>query len=82
MKGKKMRWTRPVTRMNLTTFLPGNLIERIHVVDLGVDGRKYRKLISKMVDVKCIRLVQGQDHPYALFKSVMNFQISSKTRNL
>ena len=41
-------------RMRLITFLPGKLIERVHLIDLGVDGRKYCKLISKLVDVKCM----------------------------
>ena len=71
-----------MARMHLTTFLPGNLIERIHLVDLGVDGRKYCKLFSKMVDVKCVYLAQRRHHPYTLFKSVIDFQISEKTRNL
>jgi hypothetical protein len=42
-----MIWTRYVARMHLTTFLPGNLKVRIHIVDQGVDG-----LLSEMVDVK------------------------------
>jgi hypothetical protein len=71
-----MGWTRHVARMHLTTFLPANLIERIHLVDLGVDGRKYCKLISKMIDVKCKCLAQRRHHPYALFNSVIDFQIS------
>ena len=68
--------------MHLTNFLPRNPIEIIHLVDLGVDGRKYCKLISKTVDVKCIYLAQRWDHPYILLKSVIDFHISSKTRNL
>jgi len=62
--------------MHLRTFLPGNLIERIHLVDLVVDVQKYCKLISKMLDVKCIYLPQRRDCPYALFNSVIDFKIS------
>jgi hypothetical protein len=74
MTWKRMKWTRHVARMYLTTFPPGNLIERIHLVDMVVDGRKYCKLISKMVDVKCIYLAQRRDHLYALFNSVIDFK--------
>jgi hypothetical protein len=76
MKWKRMIWTRYVARMHLTTFLPGNLTVTIHLVDQGVDG-----LISEMVLVKWIYLAQRRDHDYALFSSVIDFQISYKMSN-
>jgi hypothetical protein len=58
-----------------TGFWWGNLRERYHLEDPGVDGRIILRWISRMWDVggiDCIDLAQDRDRWLAVIKVVMN----------
>jgi hypothetical protein len=62
----------------LTGFQWGNLREKEHVQDLGVDGRLILKLIFKsgIGDVDRIDLAEGCDMWRSFFSAVMNSSVS------
>jgi len=59
-------------------FSGGNLRERVHLEDLGIDGKIILKYILKKWDgaMDWIDLAQDRDRWWALVKVVMNFQVT------
>ena len=66
-----------------TEFWLGNLKERDHMKDPGVDGRIILKWIfrRRMWGMDWIDLAQGRDRWRALVNAVMNFRVSLNVRN-
>jgi hypothetical protein len=82
-KSRRMRWTGHVTRMRrvgvYTGFWWGNLSERDHLGNPGIDGRIILSSIFKKWDVggmDWIELAQERDRWRALVNAVMNLRVS------
>jgi hypothetical protein len=60
-----------------TGFWQGDLKQRDHLEDLGVDGRIMLKWIFKsgMEDLDCTDLVQDRDRWHTLVNAVMNLRV-------
>jgi hypothetical protein len=80
IKSRRMVWVGHVVRMggeDYTGFWWGNLRERNHLGDPGVDGRILRWIIRKW-DVRgmdWIELAQDRDRLPALVNAVMNLRV-------
>jgi hypothetical protein len=87
IKSRRIRWAGHVARMGrgeeCTGFWWGNLRERDHLGDPGVDGKiikmDFRKWESGVMD--WIGLVQDRDSWWALLNVIMNLQVSLKAGN-
>jgi hypothetical protein len=78
IKSKRMRWVGHVARIEVYTgFCWGNLRERDHLEDPGVDGRIILRWIFKKWDggMDWIELAQDMDRWRAVVNSVINFRV-------
>jgi len=79
-KSRRMRWAGHVARMRrgdaCSGFLWGNLEEREHWGDPGIDGRILRWIFRKLDGgVDWIELAQDRNRCRALVNAVMNFRV-------
>ena len=80
IRSRRMRWARRVTRMGrgkvCTWCCWGNLIQRDHLEDLGVNGRIILRWIlgSGLWEMDWIVLAQDRDRWRALVNAVMNIR--------
>jgi len=73
-----MRWVWHVARETYTGFWWGNLKERVHLGDPGVDGSLLLRWILRKWDVggmDWIELAQDRDRWRALVNAVMNLRV-------